>query len=98
MTSPLQDAIDSLLRDQTDQTNVIETLWRFYAAYVKVPAGGTQWIESRRCFFAGASTLFETVMRILEPGSEPTDADLARVDRIARELQRWGEDMKAGSA
>lgn len=98
MTSPLQDAIDRLLREKTDETNVIEMLWRFYAHYVKVPAGGTQWIESRRCFFAGASTLFEAIMRILEPGSEPTDADLARMDRIARELQRWNEDMKTGAA
>lgn len=98
MSSPLQDAIDRLLREQTDQANVVEALWRLFAAHAEIPAGGTQWIESRRCFFAGATTLFEAIMRVMEPGTEPTDADLARMDRIARELKRFGDDMKGGAA
>jgi len=98
MTSPLQDAIDRLLREQTDETNVIETLWLLYANHVKVPPGGTQWIETRRAFFGGAATLFETIMRVLEPDAEPTEKDLARMDRIAEELARWGDEMKAGTA
>jgi hypothetical protein len=98
VTSPLHDAIDRMLREQTDQTNMIETLWLLYAAHVKVPPGGTQWIECRRAFFGGATTLFEAIMRIMEPGSEPTDADCARMDQIARELQRYGADLKAGAA
>ena len=98
MTSPLQDAIDRLLRAQTDETNVIETLWLLYAHHVEVPPGGTQWIETRRAFFGGATTLFETIMRVLEPDAEPTEADLKRMDRIAKELARWGDEMRAGTA
>ena len=94
----LQAAIDKLLHDQSTQTNLIETLWVLFAGAVKVPSGGTQWIESRRCFFAGAATLFEAMIRILDPGTEPTDADVARLDRIAKELDRWREDMQAGRA
>ena len=37
-------------------------------------------------------------MRVLEPDAEPTEADLKRMDRIARELQRYGDDLKAGTA
>jgi hypothetical protein len=96
--SKLQAAIDELLREQSDQTNMIETLWALFAASVKIPPGGTQWVESRRCFFAGAATVFEAMMRIMEPGEEATDADVARVDRIAQELIRYQADLQAGRA
>ena len=94
----LQQAIDELLRQQSDETNVIETLWLLFANHVAIPPGGVQWIESRRCFFVGAMTLFEAIMRILEPGAEPTDADLARMDRIAKELKRYGDELVLGRA
>jgi len=98
MTSPLQDAIDKLLRAQSDEANMIETLWIMFAASVEIPTGGVQWVESRRCFFAGAATVFEAVLRIMEPGDEPTDADLRRMNRLAEELTRFQTDMKAGRA
>lgn len=94
----LHAAIDKLLREQTDSTNVIETLWLLFANHVGTPPNTVQWVESRRCFFAGAATLFETVLRIMEPGTEPTDADLSRMDRIATELERYYADMKEGTA
>ena len=90
--------IDRLLREQTDQTNVLETLWLLFAHHVKIPPGGVQWIESRRCFFAGALTLFSCLIRILEPGAEPTEADLRRMDRITGELARYAEDLTKGTA
>ena len=93
-----EEAIDRLLREQTDQTNVLETLWLLFAHHVKIPPGGVQWIESRRCFFAGAMTLFECLMRIPESGTEPTDADLVRMERIAEELARHREDLTKGTA
>lgn len=92
----LREAIDDLLRKQTDSQNVIETLWLMFAAHVKTPRNTVQWVESRRCFFAGAATLFETVMRIMDADAEPTEADLARMDRIAKELERYSADLAAG--
>lgn len=88
-------AIDQLLREQTDQTNVIEALWLLYAARVNIPPRTTQWIESRRCFFAGALTLFECMQRIMTEDREPTEADMARMARIAQELDRYGAELKA---
>lgn len=92
------EAIDTVLREQADQTNMIEALWLLFAATVKIPTGGVQWVESRRCFFAGAATLFEAVCRIMEPGTDPTDADLERMSAIANELERLGKDLAAGLA
>ena len=94
----LRDAITAFLRQQDDRTNLIELLWRLFAGAVKIPPGGTQWIESRRCFFAGALTLFEAVMMILEPGAEPIEQDLARMDALAKELERFREDLQGGRA
>ena len=96
MDANIHEAIDRLLREQADHTNLIEALWLLFAANVKIPPGGVQWVESRRCFFAGAATVFEAIVRIMEPGSEPTEADLARMDRLHGELQRWSEDLKGG--
>ena len=88
--------IDKALREQTDKKAVIETLWQLFAVHVKVPTGGVQWVESRRCFFAGANLLFECIMRILEPGTEPTEADLSRMSAIADELQQFAKDLTEG--
>lgn len=94
----LQEAVDRLLREQTDSTNVIETLWTLFAAHVEIPTGGVQWVESRRCFFGGAATMFEAMLRMMDPGDEATEADLRRMDRIAAELKRYSDDMAAGRA
>lgn len=98
MTTKLQAAIDKLLREQSDTTNMIETLWLMFAASVDIPPGGVQWVESRRCFFMGAAVLFEAIMRIFEPGEDATDADISRMDRIAQELVRYQQDLAAGRA
>ena len=92
----IRDALDAALRSHADHENIIEALWQMFAGAVEVPPGGTQWIESRRCFFAGAMTLFEAVMRIIEHGAEPTAADYARVGAIAAELERFGKDLASG--
>lgn len=92
--SGLTEAIDRALKEQTDKELVIETIWQLYAATVKIPPGGVQWVESRRCFFAGASTLFECILRIMDPGTEPTENDLGRMDHIARELERYRHELE----
>ena len=94
----ISEAIDAIFREQADRTNMIEALWRLFAAATDIPTGGVQWIESRRCFFAGALTLFEAINRIMEPGTEPTAADLARMDALNDELQRFGKELAAGLA
>src|SRR5262245_14592191 len=96
MSTNLRAAVDKLMRDQNEKANLIEMLWMMFAASTQIPAGGVQWTESRRCFFAGAATLFEAVMRILDVDAEPTEADLARMDRISQELTRFQEDLAAG--
>lgn len=49
--------------------------------------------EMRMAFFAGAQHLFGTIMNVLDPGSEPTDADLKKMDLIQRELDGFIKDF-----
>lgn len=50
--------------------------------------------EMRMAFMAGAQHLFSSIMSILEPGAEPTEADLRRMDIINAELEAFTRELK----
>jgi hypothetical protein len=45
--------------------------------------------QLRDAFFAGAQHLFGSIMGMLDPGSEPTERDLRRMDLISHELDAF---------
>lgn len=44
--------------------------WQGYAAACEIPVGGTQWHESRKCFYAGAAYLLSEIRRVPEDENE----------------------------
>lgn len=46
----------------------------------------------RAAFFAGAQHLFGSIMSFLDPGAEPTNRDMVRMEKIARELDAFIRD------
>ena len=82
-----------------DRELLIEAEWKSYLAEV-VPkdAGEDQITETRRAFYAGAGSLFKTILNILEPGTEATDVDLQTMSLIDAELERFLGKVKAGHA
>lgn len=70
----------------------IERQWRSYRNKV-LPAGApqTQIVECKRAFFAGALSLLTSISSDLDPGEDPTDADMDRMGSIHRELVKFGE-------
>ena len=54
--------------------------------------------EMRRAFYAGGQALLGLIMSNLDPGEEPTDADLARMDQLEAELMQFGRDVAEGRA
>lgn len=60
--------------------------------------GDVQRREMRRAFYAGAESLLRAVMLGLEPGVEPTDEDIRRMEEIDADLKAFAEDVKAGRA
>lgn len=52
----------------------------------------------QRAFFAGAQHLFASIMNQgLDEGTEPTDADLRRMDNIANELKVFERELEKRS-
>jgi hypothetical protein len=60
--------------------------------------GPVQRREMRRAFYSGAEELFSTIMAMLEPGEDATDADLTRMSDLHDELERFKEDLQGGRA
>jgi len=52
-------------------------------------APATQLNEMRLVFMAGAEHVWSSMMTMLDPEEEPTEADLRRMNLIAKELDEW---------
>lgn len=98
-------SLDKLSRDLTDKGKLIEAGFvGLRLAAIPRDAPDLQVEEMRNAFFAGAQHLFASIMSILDPGEEPTEADLRRMDLIEKELRSFIHDFQirrmpaAGSA
>lgn len=86
--------LTGLSKELTDRGLLIEAGWvGLQAAAIPADAPQVQLDEMRNAFFAGAQHLFSSIMSILDPGSEPTDADLARMSLINDELGRFVDEF-----
>ena len=75
----------------------IEEAWLdFSRKCLPVTAGPVQRQEMRRAFYAGAMGLYSHLMTDLDPGVDPTDADLARMAAIDADLARFGAEVQTG--
>lgn len=84
--------LERYARECADKGYLIEAGWiGLRIAAVPLDASPAQLDEMRNAFFAGAQHLFSSIMTILEPGAEPTDKDLARMDLIDAELKKFIE-------
>lgn len=68
--------------------------WRFYLDDV-IPkgAGQTQVQETRRAFYAGAVACFAVLNSFLDGGTEPTDAEIQRVEGMVQELEDFSKSI-----
>lgn len=83
-----------LTKDASDAGKLIEAGWIALRALAVPPdAQPVQIDEMRNAFFAGAQHLFGSIMSILDPGEDPTDADLGRMDLIQAELDEFITDF-----
>jgi hypothetical protein len=73
-----------------DKRPSIEAAWRGYRDLVMGPnAGRDETLASRLAFWAGASVLFYTITGMLDEGEDATDADLAKMDAIHAEVEKF---------
>ena len=90
MTDQLQKLVDLVSKRLTDEGRIVEGGWqamRILCLTKDAPA--TQIDEMRKAFFMGAQHLYASIMGILEPGAEPTDKDMDRMQLIHNELEAF---------
>jgi len=69
----------------------VEEGWKAYRRLMLPADAGTKSVRAlRRAYFSGAAVLFTTIMETLDPGDEPTQADLDRITDIDNELREFG--------
>lgn len=56
----------------------------------------TQRQEMRRAFYAGAQGILYKILGLFTEGNEPSETDLKIMDNLEKELNKFGEDVKAG--
>ena len=66
--------------------------WATYVQNCIPPDTAAEDIATRRvAFFAGASVLLYGILKMLDTGEEPTDADLRRMDILYAEVEQFTE-------
>ena len=80
---------EALTKFGFDKGSIIELGFSSFVAACYKDAGPSpdQCRQLRDAFFGGAQHLFASIMTILDPGEEPTAADMQRMDQIHRELE-----------
>lgn len=87
--------LEQLTKRLADDGKLIEAGWvslRLHAVPLNAPAGQLE--EMRNAFMAGAQHLFSSIMTMLDPGVEPTGADMDRMSLIAAELEAFGKELE----
>ena len=86
--------IDKILADWADRGKIIEGgWWAFVETGGLKNAPGQQLSDMRKAYMLGAQHLFASIMGILDPGNEPTDRDLKRMDLIHDELEAFRRSL-----
>lgn len=86
--------LEQTMRRLADEGKLVEAGWlglRLAVGLENAPAD--QLREMRLAFLGGAQHLFSSVMTVLDPTSEPTDADLRRMHLISAELEAAQKEL-----
>ena len=80
-------------RELADQGKIIEAGWFGLKLTLNPEVSDVQIKEMRMAFFAGAQHLFASLMTIMEPGAEPTEKDMDRMNEIDVELKAFVAEL-----
>lgn len=96
LPNDFDDLVNGVANKMADDGKLIEAGWMaLRLAAIPKDAPRVQVDEMRLAFMAGAQHLFASIMGILDPGDEPTEADLRKMDLIAAELDKVRGELAA---
>ena len=88
--------LEMLSRKMADEGKLIEAGWvGMRLACIPGDAPAVQLAEMRFAFMAGAQHLFTSMLTILDPDDEPSEADMRKMELIDAELQAFGKELEA---
>lgn len=91
----VHEAANEYAKAANDKGLLIEAGWLSLKALWLHPDSPPDQVDmARHAFFAGAQHLFGSIMGILDPGEEPTEADYKRMDLISAELDAFIKDFE----
>jgi hypothetical protein len=94
-TTEIAQAADLLAKKLADDGKLIEAGWVIFKGLTIPPnAPEIQVSEMRLAFMAGSQHLFTSIIGILDPGEEPTDTDMRRMELINNELDAVYKELK----
>ncbi len=84
-----------LTKKLADEGKLIESGFDMFAS-LSIPndASDVQISEMKIAWMAGAEYTWSSMIGMLDPGSEPTKADLHRLDLIQDEIVRWADTIR----
>lgn len=98
--TPVQVAAEKLTHKLADEGLLIKVGFVGYmaAAFPGEQPSAMQSRELEQAFMAGSLHLWSSIMVMLDPGSEPTDKDMRRMDLIQKELDAYGAILEGRAA
>lgn len=87
--------VDALVNKMAADGRLIEAGWVALRELV-IPdnAPDVQVSEMRMAYMAGAQHLFSSIIAMMDPGTEPTDEDIRRMDLIHIELEEFRKELE----
>lgn len=86
--------LERLTRELADEGKLIESGWiGLRLAAIPMDAPAIELEEMHKAYMAGAQHLWSSIMTMLDPGAEPTDADMRKMDLIADELDTYAKKL-----
>jgi hypothetical protein len=91
--------LEALTKRLADEGKLIEAGWVGLRLFVGLENAPPAQLDTMRlAFMAGAQHLFASMMSMMDPGTEETEADLRRMDLIHEELETFRKELELRAA
>jgi hypothetical protein len=86
--------LEQLTKRLADEGRIIEAGWvAMRIAVIPHDAPPAQLDGMRIAYMAGAQHVFSSIMGMMDAGTEPTEADMRRMDLIHKELEVFNNEL-----
>jgi hypothetical protein len=91
--------LEQLTKRLADEGKLIEAGWvGFRLRFVPPSVCAAQLDALRLAYLCGAQHLFASMITMLDPGTDETEADLGRMDLIAQEVEAITQELQLRAA